>query len=145
MTKITRPELGRHFLTFNIETIAAGTADELPFFVNRYRQSIKIVGVSFTTTNAITGHDTNYMTLAVRNKGTAGTGTTAVTGTRTYNVAGGNVTAMDEEAFTLSSTSSALIIAADEVLALNKAEANSGMALQGVLTLEFVFDSVADE
>lgn len=144
MTKISRPNLGRQTLQFPIETIAAGTADELPFFLNRFRQSIKIVGAYFVTTNAITGDNTNNMTLQIRNKGTAGTGTTAVTDVRTYNVAGGNVVAMDEEAFTLSSTAANLIVAADNVLALNKAENGTGMALQGLLVLEFVFDSVAD-
>jgi hypothetical protein len=144
MTKITRPSLGRQVYQTTIETIAAGTADELPFFLNRFRQSIKVVGISFVTTNAITGDDTNNMTLQIRNKGTAGTGTTAVTDVRTYNVAGGNVAAMDEEALTLSTTAANLIVASNEVLALNKAVNGSGIALQGVLILEYVFDSVAD-
>lgn len=141
MTIINRSTLGRQTKDIRV-VLAAATADEIVLFVNNLGQDIYITGVSYTPDNAITGDDTNNMALAVRNKGTAGTGTTAITSTRTFNVAGGNVAAMDEVALTLSTTAADLEVAADAVVALNKTEAASGMALSGVITVEFVVKGV---
>lgn len=142
MTVITRGELGRRTHLVTLQVLATSTADEIPVFYNNFRQSVTITAAKFIPTNAITGDNTNSMTLTLRNKGTAGTGTTAVTSALAF-LTGTNADALTPTSLTLSTTDANLIVAAGEVLGLNKAVGGSGITLEGQLLIEYTFDSAA--
>lgn len=87
----------------------------------------KVVGVSWIPQAAVTGAATNNFALAAQNRGAAGTGTTALTATKTYDN-GVNSVAHDEEALTLSATAADLLVAEGDVLALVRTVNGTGLA-----------------
>ena len=104
----------------------AGTADVWPVFVAP--GSIKITAVRWIPAAAVTGAATNNFALAVQNRGkTDGTGTTAITATKTYDN-GVNSVAHTAESLTLSGTAANLRATAGDVIALVRTVNNTGLA-----------------
>jgi hypothetical protein len=103
----------------------AGTADTWPVFYAP--ANCTITSIDWVPAAAVTGDNTNYFSLAVQNKGTAGSGSTAVTSTKAYTT-GTDSVAHDGEALTLSATAANLNVASGEVLALVRTVAASGLA-----------------
>lgn len=133
---------GKVIVQGRLTLLAAGAADEVVCFVNKFGQTLTLKSFSYIPDNALTGDNTNYMSLAVRNKGTAGVGTTAMTSTKAYTLAV-DIAAMDESALTVSATEANKLLATDEVMALNKTETGSGLILSGNFVAVFEFDSVS--
>ncbi len=119
--------------------VAAGTADTLSVWKNKTGATVKITGVGFVPDTAITGDDTNYMTLKLINKELNGAGTVEVTAAKSY-TSGVDVTNFTEDSLTLSTTAANLLVDNGEVLALDKAEAAAGMDLPaGIIVLTFQY------
>jgi hypothetical protein len=102
----------------------AGTGDEFTALVAPF--NLKITGVKWVPTAAITANGTNYFTLTLRNRGAAGSGT-AVPASRSY--AATNSSAFVAEDMTLSATAADLNIAAGDVLTVEKLVTASGLAM----------------
>lgn len=114
----------------------AGTADEVAVF--RAPHDLEVVAVRHIPHNAITANGTNYATLSVRNKGTDGTGTDVVAGPfATDTPTTDDRAALAAYELTLSATAANVEVAAGEVLAFNKAVAGSGVAIDGVVEIEY--------
>lgn len=123
----------------HVAAIALGTADEVVTTKNYTNATIQITGVGFIPDTDVTGDDTDYFGLQLRNKGTAGSGTTAITAVKNYTLAV-DLTAFIEDTLTLSTTAANLLVASGEVIALNKTEANSGLGLPaGKLVIRYRF------
>ena len=90
-----------------------------------------VSGVSFTPDANITGHDTNYRTFALVNKGSDGNGTTTVASLAF--VAAVSATDYNESALTLSSTAADLEVEEGDILAWVETYAASGLASPGGL------------
>jgi len=102
----------------------AATVDEFTgytlFFKHRVAQAVWIPKA------AITANATNYFTLTLRNRGTAGAGTVNPA-TRAYSAT--NSTALAPENMTLSSTATDLVIASGEHVSVEKLVAGTGLAM----------------
>ena len=119
--------------------IGATTSDEVVVWQNTTGASVEITGVTFCPDTAVTGAATNNMTLQLRNKGTAGTSTTAVTTIKTY-ASGTDILIFDQDALTVTSTTADAVIDNGETVALNKAENGTGLALPaGTVTIAFKY------
>jgi len=95
-----------------------------------------ITAVTYTTPTAITGANTNSRTVALTNKGQAGSGT-AVPATLAL-VSGVNTTASVPKTITLSSTASDLVVAAGDVLVWSSTHVGTGIAdTGGLLSITF--------
>lgn len=101
----------------------AGTPDEFTGLVAPF--NLKITGVKWIPSAAITANGTNYFTLTLRNR-TTGAGA-ALPAQRSY--AATNSTAFVAEAMTLSSTAADLNVAAGDVLTVEKLVTASGLAM----------------
>ena len=137
-SKITQMA-GPHSLILNVKTVALGANDELVLMTNRSGAKMGILSVQYTPDTAVTGNDTNNLKLQVRNKGTAGSGTTAVTTIKEYDT-GVDLVAFKGDALTMSSTDADTKLDIDETLSLNKTETGSGLALpagQVQITFEY--------
>src|SRR5690606_9976297 len=66
-------------------------------------ENIKVTAVKWVPDAAVTGNDTNYFSLVIRNEGTDGTGTTALTSTKAYTT-GVDSVAQVPESLTMSTT-----------------------------------------
>ena len=122
-----------------IPAIALGTDGEQVVWTNKTGATVRITAVTYTPEAAVTGNTTNNLTLQLRNKGTAGSGTTAVTAVKTY-ATGTDLTAFVPDALVISTTAVDRDIDVDETVALNKVETGSGLILpEGVVTLEFEY------
>jgi hypothetical protein len=95
------------------------------------REAGVVSGVSYVTATAITGANTNSRTIAVVNKGAAGSGSTSVASTA-Y-VTGVNTTALAENALTLSGTAANLVVAVGDVLVATSTHVGTGIADPGGL------------
>ena len=124
----------RHEAVLPIAFATAGTADESPLF--RAEIAARVTAVRYIPETAITGHGTNYATLSVVNKGATGVGVTAVAAFTFDTPTTDDVAAMDEKALTLE-TAANLVLAAGDVLAVKKEIAAAGMALDGIIIVEF--------
>jgi len=100
-----------------------GTDGTVPVFPAKQRT--RILGVDLVCSTTVTGNTTNYSTAALVNKGTDGAGTTTVA-SKAF-TSGVNAAAYDATAITLSTTESALELAAGDVLAFNWLEAGTGL------------------
>ena len=106
-------------------------------WMNNTGSTVKITLAGYVPDTAATGQATNQMTLQFRNKGSAGAGTTGITDIKTYS-SGIDLVAFDEDTLTLSTTAADLLVAAGEVVALNKAENANGDELPaGIATLKY--------
>ena len=103
----------------------AGDADTWSLF--EAPNDIEITAVSVIFDEDVTGAATNNFAVAVRNEGTDGTGSTAVTDTKTYDN-GVDAVAQVPEDLTLSSTAANLDVDAGEVLSLVRTVNNTGLA-----------------
>lgn len=103
----------------------AGTADVWSLL--RADENIKVTAIYWIPDAAVTGHDTNYFSIAIRNEGTDGTGTTAVTSTKAYTASTDSV-AQVPEALTVSTTEADVLVDAGEVLSMVRTVAASGLA-----------------
>lgn len=90
-----------------------------------------VTAVTYIPSATITGAATNNRTLALRNKGQAGAGTTTVASLNFGN--GTNATAFDEKALTLSVTAADLDLVAGDVLALQSLHIGTGITDPGGL------------
>ena len=138
-SKITQMA-GPHSLILNVKTVALGADDELVLMPNRSGAKMGILSVQYTPDTAVTGNTTNTLKLQVRNKGTAGSGTTGVTAIKTY-ATGTDLTAFKGDALVMSSTDADTKLDIDETLSLNKTEAGTGLALPaGQVTITFEYE-----
>jgi hypothetical protein len=113
----------------------AGTVDSWPLFAAP--DDLEVAAVRWIPAAAVTGVNTNNFALAVQNKGVAGSGTTAVTATKTY-ASGTDSVANVAETLALSGTAANLLVAAGEVLALVRTVNASGLAQpDGVLEVDY--------
>ncbi|GAA4100903.1 hypothetical protein [Nonomuraea soli] len=102
----------------------ASTPDEFTAFVAPFK--MKITRVRWVPKAAITANVTNYFTLTLRNRGAAGAGA-GLPAQRSY--AAGNSSAFVGEDMTLSGTAADLLLAAGDVLTVEKLVAASGLAM----------------
>lgn len=110
----------------------AGTADEFSGVVAPI--NLKITGVKWIPAAAITANATNYFTLTLRNR-TTGAGA-ALPAQRSY--AATNSVAFVAETMTLSGTAADLLVAAGDVLTVEKLVAASGLAMpDGVVQVTY--------
>lgn len=116
----------------------AGTADIWPVF--KAPGDITITAVTWIPAAAVTGAATHNSALALQNRGgTDGTGTTAITATKTYDN-GVNSVAFDAEALTLSGTAANLNCAEGDVVALVRTINGNGLASpDGLLEVEYKY------
>lgn len=115
----------------------ANSADGWPIMVAP--DAIVVTAVRWTPAAAVTGNNTNYFSLALQNRGSAGTGTTAVTSTKDYTT-GVDSVAYDSESLTLSGTAANTYAAAGDVLALTRTVAASGLAQpDGLVEIEYQY------
>ena len=122
-----------------VATVALGSDDEVPIWVNKTGAKVKITGASFVPDAAVTGNTTNTLAVQIRNKGLLGTGTTGITDVKTY-ITGTDLVAFKEDALTLSTTAASLIVDKNEVVSLDKTELGTGLALpQSKVSLTFEY------
>jgi len=88
-------------------------------------RAIKIKGVKVIAEAVVTGADTNSVTLALRNLGAAGAGTTDIA-TKAL-TSGVNLAADTPSALTLSTTAAELLAAAGDVLTFREVKVGNGM------------------
>lgn len=116
-----------------IDAVSAGSTTELPVFVAPFR--CKITKVSIVPSSAITGADTNYMTLGFKNKGGSGSGT-AVMASQAF-TSGNDVSAHDEFTFGESVVNNTLN--KGDVISFYKAESGTGMDMPALLAkIEYI-------
>lgn len=101
----------------------AGTPDEFTGFIAPF--PFKLVGGVWIPKAAVTANGTNFFTLTVRNR-TTGAGA-AQPATRSY--AATNSVAFVAETMTLSSTAADLLVAANDVLTVEKLVSGTGLAM----------------
>ena len=114
---------------------AATVSEEVSF---RAPHPLRINDVRFTPDSAITGNATNFATLRVRNKGLAGTGTTVMATLAFDTPTTDDVAAFDEKAIPVSATSANRNAVEGDVIAVEKTVGGTGLAIDGVLTVEYV-------
>lgn len=90
-----------------------------------------VSSVTYTTTTAITGANTNTRSVSLVNKGATGAGTTVIA-TLQFN-SGVNTVAADEKAITLSATAADLNVTAGDVLLWQSTAVSTGIADPGGL------------
>jgi hypothetical protein len=119
----------------------AGTPDTFPIFVAPGK--ITVTGVRWVPAANVTGAATNNFALAVQNRGQDGSGTTAVTTTKTYDN-GVNGVAHDSENFTLSATAANLNAVANDVISLIRTVNGTGLAMpDGAVEVDFRYNGVS--
>ncbi len=130
---------GSFSVSIPLQVLAAGTAKDMPLFRNGFGAPAKLTGARYVPQAAVTGHATNYMTLSVINKGLLGVGAVEMA-SKAYEVpTDDDIVAFGTGELDLSATEADLLMADGDVLSLDKAEAASGMDMDGVLELSFEF------
>lgn len=123
---------GDHLVHIPVEAIGGGSSGEQALFVNRYGAALKLVGASFQASAAVTGDDTNNMTLSVVNK------TGPKTALSKQFVSGEDIAQWGDAELDPSATEADLEVAQGDSLTLVKSEAAAGLALPaGTLSLRF--------
>ena len=110
-----------------IGAVAAGTAGEWAVF--EAPEACEITAAYIVTDADVTGADTNNMTLSIVDKGSDGTGTTAIASKQF--ASGTDAAAFDVT--TLGTLGSAKTLAAGDVVSFKKAEAGTGMDMPNLL------------
>ncbi len=124
--------------TAHIQTIALGTDDEVPIFING-PTPVRITAVGIVPDAAVTGNTTNNLILQAFNRGVAGAGTTAVTAAKTY-ATGVDLVKNDLDALVMATTVADRDLAAGEVLELVKTETGSGLPMPtSLVVVEFQY------
>lgn len=130
---------GTYTLHIPVNTIALGTSEEAALFTSAFGASIQVTAVSITGKDAVTGDATNNLALQIRNKGTAGTGTTAVTDVKTY-AASVDIVAFKEDALVVSTTVADATIDDGETVSINKTENGTGLAMpEGTINISYKY------
>jgi len=115
--------------TARIAAVAAGSTGEWAVF--KAPEACEITAAYIVPDSAITGADTNYMTLSIVDKGSDGTGTTAIASVDF--TSGTDAAAFD--AFSLGTLGDAKTLAAGDVVSFKKAEAGTGMDMPNLLVV----------
>lgn len=124
--------------THIISTLSAALPEEVAIFKNSFDVSVKIISVDVTFDTTLTGQSTDHVSLQIRNKGTAGSGTKAVTTVKAFDN-GVDATAFVPNAQVLG-VAADLTVLPGEVLALNKGEVGTGQPVpSGVVNIGFQF------
>ena len=118
--------------------LSAALPEEIVMFKNSFDAPVKIISVDVTFDTDLTGRATNHVSLQIRNKGTAGSGTKAVTLAKPFD------DTIDADAFVPNAqvlgVDADLTVLPGEVLALNKGEVGTGQPVpSGVVTIGFQF------
>jgi hypothetical protein len=103
----------------------AGTADE--FTIGEAPFGFEVTAVRWYANAGVTGANTNYFTVTVRNRGTDGSGSTVVA-SKDF-VSGTNATAFDLTTITLSATAANLLVTEGQVLTVEKLVTGTGLAM----------------
>lgn len=114
----------------------ADTEGEEPVFVAPY--NIKIVGARFLSKAAITADGTNHSVITLKNKGAAGSGTTAIASHAFDTTTTDDLAAYTEVELTLSATAANLLVSAGHAVTAHKTTPGTGIALTGVIEIDFV-------
>lgn len=123
-----------------VETITATNDNEVMVWKNNTGAPVKITKAGFVPEAALSGADTNNMTLQFKSKTAAGVAAANVTAVKTYD-SGTDLVAFSEDALVLSTTAADLRIEDGESVTLDKAENGTGAALPaGIATLTYQFD-----
>jgi len=129
---------GKHFygrartIEVGIAAVPAGSSTELPIWNAPFR--CKVIRVGVVPATAVTGADTNYMTLSVVNKGSDGTGTAAIA-SKDY-TAGKNIAQFDYDSLGPVSNN---LLRKNDTLTFKKAETGTGMGMPDlVVVVEYV-------
>lgn len=104
---------------------AQDTTITVPIFKAPGGAPALITGIYWIPTANVVGQDTNYLTLTITNKGTAGDGTAVVGAAITMNAAGGTAVANVPKAF----TGATATVTANQVLVISKGTVGSGLSL----------------
>ena len=130
---------GTDSVQVSIPAVAITVDDDQVVWLNKTGVKVRLTAVTYTPETAVTGNDTNTLKLQLRNKGLLGVGTTAVTPVKKYGT-GVDLVAFKPDDIPLSATLADRDIDVGEVVALNKTEDGTGLALpEGVVTLEFEY------
>lgn len=117
---------GTHYVRARVPGQAtAGTANN--WVVAQMAYNATILGAVWVPDAAVTGANTNNFALGVVNKGAAAGQSLTVTTVKTY-ASGTDSAAMVPETLTLSSTSTDLVVVANDVLILARTVNGSGLA-----------------
>lgn len=112
-----------------LAAVSAGSTGEWAVF--KAPEACEITAAYIVVDSAITGTDTNYMTLSIVDKGDDGSGTTAIASVDF--TAGTDAAAFD--ATSLGTLGSAKTLAAGDVVSFKKAEAGTGMDMPNLLVV----------
>jgi hypothetical protein len=125
----------------HVYTIAGATDGNENQFVNKTGATVNITGATVVFDTDVTSNDTANFAIQLINKGLLGVGTTAVTSKVTFNTTRGDLAKFVPLALTLSTTAANLLVAAGEVVTLDKTHnGTGGLALpNGKLALQFQF------
>lgn len=123
---------GNHIISIDVAAQAtAGTAEAMGGHMVPF--ACTVTAVQWVPDAAVTANDTNYAVLALQNGGAAGTATTEIA-QRSY--AATNSVARTAESLTLSATAANLLLAAGDLLVVDRSIAASGLATpKGVLNV----------
>ena len=125
----------------HIYTVAGATTATEVQFVNKTGATVTITGATVVFDTDVTANDTANFAIQLINKGLAGAGSTAITSLVTFNVTRGNLSKLVPLTLTVSTTAANLLVAAGEVVTLDKTvNGVAGLALpNGKLALQFKF------
>jgi predicted ThiF/HesA family dinucleotide-utilizing enzyme len=131
---------GDHFVQARTILVALGADEESAIFRHSGVKPIKITGARWIPDTAITGAATNNPAVQIVNKGVLGTGTTGITAVKTY-ASGTNAVKFVAEELTLSTTAADLVVTTGEVVAFEKTENGTGLALPpGLVELSYEYN-----
>lgn len=117
-----------HFLK-PIADAAAGSSYEWPMFHNPWSSTLTITNVTIIPFAALTAHDTNYKTVAVKRRVAAGAATTVASVTTKITGGTGDWVALTPITLTLSSTAADLVLPTLGDLTFALTHAASGVAV----------------
>lgn len=118
--------------TVNVQAGAVATVgNDLDTVLYVVPEDGTVTAVTYTTSTAITGANTNSRTVSIINKGAAGSGTTSVASLALVSTV--NTVAFVPKAITLSGTAANLLVTAGDVLVFNSLHVGTGIADTGGL------------
>lgn len=131
---------GPHQFETRVATVALGSDGEQVVWKNNTGRSATLREAGIVPEASVTGNTTNTLILQLRNKGLLGVGVVALTALKPY-ITGTDLVAFKPDALVISTTAADLIILNGEVVALNKTEDGTGLALPiSLVTITVVFD-----
>lgn len=115
------------YLEVDTDAVAAGS--DATVIIGVVAEDETVTAVTYTPAATITGANTNTRTIAVVNKGAAGSGTTSIASLAL--TSGNNLTGFDEGTVTLTATTADRNVTAGDVLAFTSTHFASGLADPG--------------